>query len=554
MFIKPIITPLALRDYLRGYYFNDQCFLFAYPPYAMSNALKQVSTKVSPSQAAFHLSPFFSALSWHDQVDLAALAGMRLSLTGTYADRQVVPEQLSSALRDARLTVYSVPAYYYDRLCDYLDIFYRPINDDHQAKDAIAQSTGRLWQALGGDTDHPPATDLSLPPLKFPVLAKLGSVEVDLSERVVHTRSRIVPSKLAPTHITDPLAKELEQLGCGPELARTALDRGLKRWRTLSDYRYGRQCLNFFWVNTDPNAQHLIIKRASDEPSYVFRLPAEVFLALGGIGFKNRQGITDPRRRIGPFNMPALEAMATLADQLTSQAELAEQEAEALRDDTGPQSRSHEIWADLPTNYFVQVRLKYDNGTPVENESWWIQTPDGREHTGRTNLHGVGRVSGLKKMGTCQIKFPKVAVAKAGAPRSSVALGEAYTEAVNGEYEFYTIPPIRILYQIDVDAPGAKKEEIILEHNQSDWEQRISVGSLIEFDHDWVELAFHGLPESGTFNLIQDPKDGGDPYFIFDEVPFEKLDDILCDLAEPTELEPEDDEDADATTEDGAAS
>jgi hypothetical protein len=123
------------------------------------------------------------------------------------------------------------------------------------------------------------------------------------------------------------------QLGCEPQTARTAWERGLERWRMLSDYRYGRQCLIFFWVHNEPSDRYIINQRTHDGPSYQFRLPAEVLLALGCVGFKSRGGITDPRLRIGSFNSVALEGMANMADQLTSRAELAAQEAEALRDD-----------------------------------------------------------------------------------------------------------------------------------------------------------------------------------------------------------------------------
>lgn len=551
MFVQAISPPLELMDHLYAFCYQAECYLFSRPLFELSIALKQVARELPSGSAAFQLRPFLQDMGPRQLAGLAKLVGIYSDAFNASVSDQFVVQRILESIDRGALTVYSVPEQYYSRLNDSNDIFYKPLSSGVSDRDPISKCTDTLWQTLGGSAGAKTEIDVAIPPLAFPELKKLGSVEVDLSEHAIHTRSDIVPQKLGLHAVKDNalLCKEVEQLGCSASLARTALDRGLTRWQVLSDYKYGRQLLNFFWMQTDARAQDVLLKRNTETPSYVFRLPCEVFLALGAVGFKNLRGITDPRLRVGPFNVTALEAMAALADQLTQQANVDALEAEALRDDTGPQSRSHLIWADLPKNYYVQLRLKYDNNTPVENEVWWIETPDGREHTGRTNVHGVGRVSGLQKMGRCRIKFLSVPVAQAGEPRSRVVFGETYTESVNGEYEFFTIPPIRILYQFDVDAPGAKNEEIILEHNQSDWEQRICVGSLTEFDHDWVELVFHGLPESGTFNLTQDPKDGGDPYFIFDEVPYGKLDDILCDLAEPTELEPEDEEDDDEAIE-----
>lgn len=39
----------------------------------------------------------------------------------------------------------------------------------------------------------------------------------------------------------------------------------------------------------------------------------------------------------------------------------------------------------------------------------------------------------------------------------------------------------------------------------------------------WVKLLFKDIPEFGTFDLIQDPKDNEDPYYIFYNIPFEEL-------------------------------
>lgn len=440
MYLQSISPPIDLRHYLTGFCYNATCYLFSRPMFPLSTALRKVATELSSGSAAFSLLPMLRALSPHELEALSELAGASFSSAGfPFGGQFDAVERVAELIDRGCLVVYAVPEAYYYRLNDYRDIFYKSVGfGDLSDKDPIQHSTDTLWQCLGGDVSAPPETDFSLPPLKFPELQKLGTVEVDLSEQAIHTRSDIVAAKLGLHAVkdNDELNAELERLGCSAHLARTALDRGLNRWQSLSQYKYGRQLLHFFWLQTDERAQHLLLKHITDEPHFVFRLPAEVFLALGAVGFKNLRGITDPRVRVGPFNIKAIEAMAALADQLANQAAVAAMEAEALRDDTGPQSRSASIWADLPTNYYIQLKVKTQAGKPVENQRWWVQTPDGRVHSGRTNLHGIARVSGLNKLGPCQIKFPGVLVARAGVGAGPGKEGAVFTEQVNGEYEF----------------------------------------------------------------------------------------------------------------------
>lgn len=88
---------------------------------------------------------------------------------------------------------------------------------------------------------------------------------------------------------------------------------------------------------------------------------------------------------------------------------------------------------------------------------------------------------------------------------------------------------IKYLYQIDIDAETAKNDTITLKHNESDWQCQINVADLKEIDIDWVELVFRDVPKSGTFDLIQDPNDGEEPFYIFYDVAYEDLNNIAPD-------------------------
>ncbi|MFL0802764.1 MAG: hypothetical protein K6L81_03540 [Agarilytica sp.] len=106
------------------------------------------------------------------------------------------------------------------------------------------------------------------------------------------------------------------------------------------------------------------------------------------------------------------------------------------------------------------------------------------------------------------------------------------------------IPGIAFMYQLDIDAPNAKNDEIVLEHNESDWSEVIKVADLEEVDEDWVELFFTNPPKSGTFNLIQDPKDNEEPYFVFWDIPYEELNNLTPE-AEEMDIIPDEEEKGD---------
>ena len=93
-------------------------------------------------------------------------------------------------------------------------------------------------------------------------------------------------------------------------------------------------------------------------------------------------------------------------------------------------------------------------------------------------------------------------------------------------------PGITFLYQIDSASKHAKDEELILEHNEYDWEHRIKLRDMKVVSDDWVRLLFKCGPRSGTYNLLQDPKDDQELFFVFREMPFESLTVVLPECEE----------------------
>jgi hypothetical protein len=94
--------------------------------------------------------------------------------------------------------------------------------------------------------------------------------------------------------------------------------------------------------------------------------------------------------------------------------------------------------------------------------------------------------------------------------------------------KYITEPKITFAYQLNLTKSSAKpinplNEKIILEHVESSWRQECPVGERRIVDTDWVRLTFKKIPTEGTFNLLQDPNDGAEPFYIFERVPYTQL-------------------------------
>lgn len=94
-----------------------------------------------------------------------------------------------------------------------------------------------------------------------------------------------------------------------------------------------------------------------------------------------------------------------------------------------------------------------------------------------------------------------------------------------GSVNILVIDPDMVIVemQIDLDKEETQNDEVTLTRDQGGYEKTILLGSLSEFDVDWVRLEFYDTPTDGTYSLVHDPKDDLIPYKIFTEVPFEDL-------------------------------
>ncbi len=136
---------------------------------------------------------------------------------------------------------------------------------------------------------------------------------------------------------------------------------------------------------------------------------------------------------------------------------------------------------------------------------------------------------------------------QANRPAQPLAIGSLNTLVIR-------FPGIAFMYQIDLDVPSAKNDEITLEHNESDWAQIIKVADLTEVEEDWVELFFTGVPKTGSFNLLQDPKDDEEPFYVFWDVPYEELGNLTPEAKVEEEPLPELEEEAEVVEEDVTSS
>jgi hypothetical protein len=85
------------------------------------------------------------------------------------------------------------------------------------------------------------------------------------------------------------------------------------------------------------------------------------------------------------------------------------------------------------------------------------------------------------------------------------------------------LPELRFLFQIDADAPWAKNDVLTLEAQDGSWKHELAVSGLSEVEPGWVELAFPDAPPGVRFNLIQDPKDGIAPFYVFQGLSYGEL-------------------------------
>ncbi|MDN3383287.1 hypothetical protein QL995_11510 [Pseudoalteromonas sp. APC 3358] len=83
-------------------------------------------------------------------------------------------------------------------------------------------------------------------------------------------------------------------------------------------------------------------------------------------------------------------------------------------------------------------------------------------------------------------------------------------------------PAFVFMYQVDPNSPKYDKEQLILINKQHSWQQVQSIAS-VRLDSTWVKIKFTNIPQSGNFDLMQDPNDGQPAYYIFDNVPFSEL-------------------------------
>ena len=77
------------------------------------------------------------------------------------------------------------------------------------------------------------------------------------------------------------------------------------------------------------------------------------------------------------------------------------------------------------------------------------------------------------------------------------------------------LPDLRFLYQIDTHDPYVKNDTLTLETEDGSWSHEVPVSALTEVHPGWVELVFPEPPPGQNFHLVQDPKDGQEPFYAF---------------------------------------
>jgi hypothetical protein len=77
------------------------------------------------------------------------------------------------------------------------------------------------------------------------------------------------------------------------------------------------------------------------------------------------------------------------------------------------------------------------------------------------------------------------------------------------------LPDLRFLLQCDPKAPHAQNDLLILETEDGSWRHELAVGQLSEVEPHYVEAIFPAPPMGALLNLLKDPKDDEEPFFVF---------------------------------------
>jgi hypothetical protein len=85
------------------------------------------------------------------------------------------------------------------------------------------------------------------------------------------------------------------------------------------------------------------------------------------------------------------------------------------------------------------------------------------------------------------------------------------------------LPDLKFLYQLDTHAPNVQNDTLTLETEDGSWSHELPVSELSEVHPGWVELVFPEPPPGQTFHLVQDPKDGQEPFYAFRGVSYGEL-------------------------------
>lgn len=85
------------------------------------------------------------------------------------------------------------------------------------------------------------------------------------------------------------------------------------------------------------------------------------------------------------------------------------------------------------------------------------------------------------------------------------------------------LPALKFWYQLEMEGQFAKNDFLTLEAEDGSWKHELPVGGLKEVEPGWVELVFPEPPAGVRFQLVQDPRDGHSPFYVFKGVSYGDL-------------------------------
>jgi len=185
---------------------------------------------------------------------------------------------------------------------------------------------------------------------------------------------------------------------------------------------------------------------------------------------------------------------------------------------------------------WVELLLLDENDITVPFQNYQVISNDVVMSQGKLDKNGFASIENINKE-PYQVKFldseenfsgkkiePWFAQTKSKTEFSDISIEQKSALSLEKVNRYYLKSEVLVLFfELDTDLPHVKNDRIILQTTDGSWKQEVQVSELTEYKTNWVKLSFYNPPKKAQFDLIQDPKDDDDPFYIFHNISFNEM-------------------------------